>query len=196
MRLGLSPSLWRRGSRQNGFTLVEVLVGVTITVTVITATVAVLTNVMASQNRMLRQTEQAESLRVASAWITRDARLAKDCRTTAIPVDALQLIKTRAAAWPNNPIDYVEYKFLGLDENGAEVFDPDHLHRWEYQGGNFISETIVGWNMAPYDSNNGTGTAFGCSFSGRAAQVQLEAKLSPGQTRALSMLVVASQRNN
>lgn len=188
MRLGLSPSLWRMRSRQIGFTLVEVLVGVTITVTVITTAVAVLSNVMASQSRMLKQTEQAEALRVASAWITRDARLAKACGVIRIPGDTLQLVRT------TTPLNYVEYKFYGHDENGLEVPDPGHLHRWEYQGGNLISDDIVGWNMA--SSEESPGTAFNCPGTGRMAEVVLVARPSPEQSTPLSVTVQALLRSN
>lgn len=178
----LSPSRWRIRSRQTGFTLIEVLVGVTITVTVITSAVAVLSNVMASQHRMLQQTEQAEALRIASAWITRDARLAKGCGAPVLPSVALQLVRA-------TPTNYVLYKFAGQDENGNEVYDPDHLHRWEYQGGNLISENIVGWNMSADE------TTIEC-IGARMAKVVLVSKLLPGQPRPLSVTVQALLRSN
>lgn len=168
----------------------EVLVGTAITVTVITVMTSVLIAVMAGQNRMMRQTEQAETLRIAASWITRDARTAVNCVGSGT---SLRLVQTWDAS-QTNPVDWVDYKFTKF-ENGAEVPDPNHLHRWEYQRGTFIHEDLVGWELAPpVVGGRGSGTRLSCSDY-RRIDVYLQKQLAPGQVRPLRLNVTAYQRS-
>jgi type II secretory pathway pseudopilin PulG len=172
---------------QQGITLVEVLVALALTVTVVMVVTSVLLSSLLSQRRLLQQTDDYEALRVAAAIFTQDARYAHGC----------------SAGWDYlhltfSPSERVEYKFATRLPDDIAQLDPDHLHRWHYMGGSFQSDEIIGWNLVPpsYDAPL-EGTRFECTtsdYNPNATIILLKPPL-PGQQTPTLLRVFAYHRS-
>lgn len=190
-------SRWRRMpipvKSEQGFSLVELLVGVGITTMIGTVIASLLATALSTQRSLQWQTDYHESLRLSASLVQQDARFAN---RAVCDLDYMKLYTSPSTG------DYIMYKFASTD-GVSETPDVDlatnigNLHRWVFEGGVLQRDDIVGWKLVAPDLSGWTlGTEFGCeSFSNyRRAFVSLIKPPLPGQTTGLQLRVMAMLR--
>ncbi len=164
-----------RALRQDGISLVEVLVASAISGLVITVVASLIFASVTHGRSMLQITSQYESLRLATAALVQDARFAVDCSSS---VDRKILMLFLKPDWS----EYVEYRLVPQSGQGTGLYD---LHRIVEKGGN-RTEEVLAVDLAPPGSS---GSQFVCSpgiwYPELKVDYKLVKPLLPNQTRPL-----------
>lgn len=182
-----SSHLDRHRSKEAGFSLVEVLVALAITVMIGVSITSVLMSIAANNHRDLKKTNYHESLRLVAHVIMQDARQA----TQADPGWG-ESLEFRYGS----PGDYIRYTFAAWDGTAEGAPDSQNLHRWVVKGGSLERDEIVAWDLVAPDFGNPDATEFAAESTSayRSAEATLVKPPLPGQTSPMRIRITALLR--